>query len=196
MAHSTNPTPTNEQEAINIMLASIGERPVDNIHDSQRLDVLNAITALNQVNVQIQTRGWWFNSEVQELSPNVDGEYEIPVGIQRVVPAFKSEKAKFVQRGNRLYNTLDNTYTGNTADLCVVWVRLLPFNDLPETARSYIAHRAGVKFQKRTVGSPTLFEFTKEDEAEALGLFQEESLDQEGANVFDSIHFQGIINER
>ncbi len=46
-------------------------------------------------------------------------------------------------------------------------VTLLPFTQLPQTARQYIAVRAARVFQSRAVGSDLLFQFTARDEVEA-----------------------------
>jgi hypothetical protein len=47
----------------------------------------------------------------------------------------------------------------------------------------YVAARAGVVFQKRSIGSMTLFEFTKEDEHIAFGTLLQEEADQEDSNL-------------
>lgn len=186
----TTATQTTEVSAINMMLASIGERPVNDISTTQRLDVLRAVATLNEVNVMVQTRGWWFNAEEGvTLSPNADGEYDIPANVVKV-DSYYTSIWKFVQRGRRLYNkdtfsftAVDDEGTLHTDDLLVNWTVILDFDDLPETAKLYIARRAGVIFQTRSVGSPTLFEFTEQAAQEAWGLFQQEELDQEDINL-------------
>ena len=47
-------------------------------------------------------------------------------------------------------------------------VILLPFTDLPESARHYITVRSARVFQARTVGSDALYQFSREDEQDAL----------------------------
>jgi hypothetical protein len=165
------------------MLASIGERPVNNLTTSQRLDVIKAVAVLNEANVMAQTRGWWFNEELQvTLAPNTAGEYDLEPEVVKV-DAYYPSVTKYVQRGLRLYNTEDRTYTGNTDDLLVDYTVLLPFNDCPETFRAYVARRAGVVYQKRSLGSVTLFEFTQEDAAEAWATLLQDEADQEDNNL-------------
>jgi hypothetical protein len=179
----SNPIQTNEQEAINMMLASIGERPVNNLDTSQRLDVIRAMATLNEINVLVQTRGWWFNEEVEyTLSVDADGEYNLPADAVKVDPSQKSIDY-FTQRGSRLYNTKTFMYGDHTEDLRVNFVRLLPFNDLPESAKMYIARRAGVVYQTRAVGSPTLFEFTERDAQEAWGSLLMEEIENVDTNL-------------
>lgn len=178
---------TNERltakSAVNMMLMSIGERPVNDLSATQRLDVLRAVSVLNEVNLLVQSRGWWFNTDIRvTLSPNADGEYEIPEDVLRVDPTYDSVW-KYVQRGRRLYNTDDRTYTDQTDDLYVDYVLFLEFDDLPETAKMYIARRAGAVFQTRSVGSQILYQFTTEQAAEAWALLQQEEVDAEDANL-------------
>jgi hypothetical protein len=177
------PDQTSELGAVNMMLSSIGERPVNTLATSQRLDVIRAISTLNEVNVLVQSRGWWFNEENNvPLTPNADGEYDIDPNSIRV-DASDPTVANFVKRGNRLYNKLTFSYAGNTDTLQIDYVALLPFDDLPQTARMYIARRAGVVFQTRSVGSPTLFEFTERDAQEAWGALLVEELDYIDTNL-------------
>jgi hypothetical protein len=179
----SNPIQTNELEAINMMLASIGERPVNNLDTSQRLDVIRAKATLNEINVLVQTRGWWFNEETEYvLSVDSDGEYNLPADAVKIDPSTRSIDY-FTQRGSRLYNTKTKTYSGHTEDLKVNFVRLLPFDNLPESAKMYIARRAGVVYQTRSVGSPTLFEFTERDAQEAWGGLLIEELENVDTNL-------------
>lgn len=174
---------TTAKSAVNMMLASIGERPVNDITTTQRLDVIRAVSTLNEVSVMVQTRGWWFNSEDKVLlSPNADGEYEIPGNVVKI-DAYYDSIWQFVQRGSRLYNRETRSFVGNTADLYVNWIVLLDYEDLPETAKVFIARRAGVIFQSRSVGSPTLHQFTEQQASEAWGYLQQEELDQEDINL-------------
>jgi hypothetical protein len=177
------PIQTNELEAVNMMLASIGERPINALDDNQRLDAIRAVATLNEINVLVQTRGWWFNNETQwSLSPNEDGEYVVPEGAIRVDPSDASIR-NFTQRGNRLYNTDTKLFTGNDSAILLDFVQLLPYDDCPESFKMYIARRAGVVYQSRSVGSPTLYEFTERDAQEAWGSLLMEEVDNVDTNL-------------
>jgi hypothetical protein len=180
---SGQPEQTTEQTAITMMLSSIGEKPVNNIAASQRLDVMRAVATLNEINVLVQTRGWWFNEEVDvPHTPNAAGEYVLDPNIVKVDVSEKHVR-NFKKRGLKLYNTTTRTTTGHTADLNLDYILLLPFDDLPESAKLYIARRAGVIFQTRSVGSPILFEFTEQQAQEAWGLLQTEELEHVDTNL-------------
>jgi hypothetical protein len=191
-----NPTQTTELEAVNLMLASIGERPVNNIGTTQRLDVVRAEATLNEVNVQVQTRGWWFNCELEvTLSASVEGEYIIDKDIIKV-DASNELTWQFAVRGSKLYDRATNLFTGHTEDLLVNYVRLLDYDDLPQSARLYIARRAGVIYQTRTVGSPTLFEFTNRDAQEAYGALQQEELEHDDVNITYAPGIRDVVYRR
>ena len=52
-----------ELSAINDMLAAIGESPVNSLEGDPNADVANCRRILNQVNREVQGRGWTFNIE-------------------------------------------------------------------------------------------------------------------------------------
>jgi hypothetical protein len=169
--------------AVNLMLASLGERPVSSVENAQRLDVQRAVSTLNEVNVLVQSRSWWFNYEEKvALTPNSDGEYDLDSAVVKV-DAYYPTVTNFVQRGSRLFNTDTFSYAGHTDDLYVNQTRLIPFDDCPETFKMYVARRAGTIFQQRSLGSPTLFEFTNRAADEAYAILQQEETDQEDINL-------------
>jgi hypothetical protein len=190
------PTQTYELEAVNLMLNSIGERPVNNLDSSQRLDVIRAMATLNETNLLVQSRGWWFNEETEYMiTPDANGVYTLEQDFIKVDPSSDYIR-NFVMRGKVLYDTDTKTTTGHTDDLAVDFIRLLPFDDLPQTARLYIARRAGVIFQTRSVGSPTLFEFTERDAQEAWGLLVQEEIENVDTNITYSPEFLEVVWNR
>ena len=64
-------TPMTELEAVNIILASIGESPVNSIENPTNVDVINAIRILRNINRRIQSKGWTFNTiESYTMTPD------------------------------------------------------------------------------------------------------------------------------
>lgn len=186
----TTPGFTTEVRAVNRILQSIGERPVNNLADQSRLDVIQAVEVLNEVNVLTQSRGWWFNTEREiTLAPDGDGVYQLPTDVIKTDLNRKSigvGQEIFTQRGHKLFDQKTRLFTGHTADIIVDWVRLIPFDDMPENARLYVSRRAGVTYQGRNVGSPTLFEFTEKEAREAWGLLLQAELDDEDLTLENS----------
>ena len=55
---------TTELESINIMLAAIGEAPVNSLTGTLPVDVKIAQETLTEVNKEVQSEGWAFNTEI------------------------------------------------------------------------------------------------------------------------------------
>ncbi|QDB71020.1 tail tubular protein A [Bordetella phage vB_BbrP_BB8] len=166
---TTAVTPTTELEAVNLMLDVIGESPISSLNDSAVVDAVKAKAVLSEVSRAVQQKGWHFNTEKDyELVPTVfEKEIQLPGNFLRVDTVGPDKATDVVQRGNRLYDRRKHTYKFDKS-LKVDMVVLLPFEELPEAARYYIAVRAARVFQARTVGSESLYQFTAEDERLAL----------------------------
>jgi hypothetical protein len=162
---------TSELDAVNIMLGTIGESPINSLDAAT--GVVDAVTAraiLSEVSVQVQEEGWHFNTEYEfELTPAL-GTNEIYIAANTIevdASAYDRNDIDVAIRGNRLYDRKNKTYQFEQsikADLTI----LLEFNELPQAARHYITVRAARVFQQRVVGSDTLGSFTEKDEARAL----------------------------
>lgn len=179
-------TPTSELEAVNAMLHSIGESPVVTIDDDTDplpVDVDIAVRVLRSVNREVQVRGWQFNTEQEyPLSRDGDNFLPLPSNTLHADPDGSFASRDGIVRGSRLYDRTNHTYVWDT-DVTVTIKLLLPFEELPEAARSYIAVRAGRKFQAGVVGSQVLASFTQEDEINALSLLRHEECDAGDFNV-------------
>ena len=67
----TKPAAMTELEAVNVLLTTIGEAPVNTLTGKQTTDVAIAQQVLNEVNREVQSRGWHFNTEYDvELIPD------------------------------------------------------------------------------------------------------------------------------
>ena len=162
---------TSELDAVNIMLGTIGESPINSLDAAT--GVVDAVTAraiLSEVSVQVQEEGWHFNTEYEfVLTPSLDTkEIYVPANTIEVdASAYDRNDIDVAIRGNRLYDRKNKTFQFQQdikADLTI----LLEFNELPQAARHYITVRAARVFQQRVVGSDTLGSFSEKDEARAL----------------------------
>lgn len=164
----TSTTPTTELEAVNIMLAVIGESPINSLYSPAVADAVTAQAVLSEVSRAVQSVGWHFNTEEGfPLTPTLfDKEIQLPANCLQVTPSGPDKGADVAQRGSRLYNREKHTYKFDKG-LQVDMIVLLPFDELPEAARYYITVRSARVFQARTVGSETLYQFTAQDEMQA-----------------------------
>lgn len=162
---------TTELDAINIMLGTIGEAPINSLEAATGVvDAVTARSILNEVSVQVQEEGWHFNTEYEfVLSPELSTKeiYIPPNVIEADASKYDRNDIDVAIRGNRLYDRKNKTFQFQQdikADLTV----LLEFNELPQAARHYITIRSARVFQQRVVGSDTLGSFTEADEARSL----------------------------
>lgn len=165
-----------ELEAVNEMLMSIGQAPVNTLQVTGIKDVAIAQKRLQTALRACLTKGWWFNTdEAYELTPDLDGNIVIPPNALKV----DSDDADITERaldpkGRCLYNRADKTFEF-TAPVPVRIVWGFDFDEIPQTARDYVATVAGRRFQSKAIGSQVLDRFEQEDEIKAyIALMREE----------------------
>ena len=111
--------PTTELEAVNTMLNTIGEAPVNTLVNMTSVDAITALSVLQSVNREVQSQGWFFNYEYNyPLTPNQNGELSLPTNIMSVDSSNVSHKHDLVQRGSRAYDRLNHTYIFDEAVKC------------------------------------------------------------------------------
>lgn len=186
---------TTKLEAVNIMLASIGESPVSSLEGSSLVDVSIAVSIIDETSRSIQAMGLHCNSEHDfPLVPNTDGELLVPSNCLKIDTTHSSQDVDVVQRGSRLYNRKTFSYTTFVGTYYVDMVLLLNFEDLPEHVKRYITVKSARRFQARFMGSETLGGFTERDESEAIIYFEQCEAQTEDSNMLtDSYDIAKIV---
>lgn len=176
-------TPTTELEAVNTIISSIGESPINSLDEQPTHDVVLAINTLKEVSTEVQSEGWnWNTDDDYPLVPNLDNEIVLPTNVIRVHLRDSFNPLDVVLRGQRLYDRANHTYKF-TEPLFATITFLLPFEELPETARRYIVIRTARLFQDRAVGAVSLHEFLLQDEARARATLMAEERMQDRPNI-------------
>ena len=159
---------TTELEAINIMLAAIGEAPVNTLTGSLPVDVKIAQSTLVEINKSVQAEGWSFNTEIDvTLTRNASKQIVLPVNVLRVdANIHQHPDIDPIQRGLKLYDRLKNTFEFDEDLICTV-VYFRDFDEIPEQARRYMTIKAARIFVDRLVSDQGLRTYTKEDEIRA-----------------------------
>lgn len=191
-------TPTTKLEAVNSMLSTIGEAPVNSL-TSGLVDAETAETILNEVSRSVQAHGWNFNSEPDyTVAADTSGNVVLPAEIIRADLAnsetkYRSSKQEYVQRGNKMYDKVKHSFNiGKALKLDVVV--LLDFEICPEVARRYITVKAARIFQERVVGSDSLSAMNRNDEQEALFALREMEGDNGDYNIFDDYGTASVLS--
>ena len=176
-------SPTTELEAINTMLSTIGESPVNTVEDTGNVDVVIARQILQSVSREVQARGWHFNTEKNyTITPDSAGYLVLPNTVLKADTVYPDNSKDVVVRGSKLYDRENHTYVFTDA-VKVEMTVLLTFDELPEVARNYVTIRASRIFQERVVGSDTLQAFNSQDEARAMVSLMEYEADTADLNI-------------
>ena len=172
---------TSKLNAVNTLLAIIGEAPVNSLNPPLTGDASLADQVIDEVSREVQGAGWSWNTMLYDSIPldASTGQSQLPSNTLAVrFNPLSYPSQRFVLRGLRLFDRVKNTYdlrtslgvgmTGNTSDLVAEIVEELPWDSIPETGRRYIMIRAGRIFANRVVTSASIESYTAEDEEKAL----------------------------
>ena len=175
---------TTELECINIMLAAIGEAPVNSLTGTVPVDVRIAQSTLTEVNKQVQSEGWSFNTEIDvTLTRNASNNIVLGTGVLRVdAQTHDHPSIDPIQRGLKLYDRKKNTFVFDEDLKCTV-VYFRSFDELPEQARSYMTIKAARIFVDRLVSDQSLRTYTQEDEIRARSVLMETDLSNADHNM-------------
>ena len=159
---------TKALEAVNEMLAGIGQAPVTSIQAPiNNPDVAIAYDTLKWVSREVQSEGWSFNKELEyPFTPDPDNEIVIPFDVIQLDLSdyYNASKIDVVRRGGKLYDKTNHTFTFTDTVYCdVIWE--FAFTDLPGPAYNYIVSKAAVNLASRIVGDPQLIQVLAQKES-------------------------------
>jgi len=183
-------TRTTELEAVNTVLSTIGEAPLNSLVGSLPVDGTVAKNVLSEVNREVQSSGWHFNTHYKVILSK-DSNNKIPLASNALrveLDPNKYSKIKYnvVQRGDYLYNLAENKDTFDTDLEDVTVIYLLDFSEIPEQAKRYITIRSARIFHDRTLGANALHKFSREDEAAALAILRQAEMQTGDYSIFDT----------
>jgi len=176
---------TTELESVNIMLAAIGEAPVNSLTGTVPVDVRLAQSTLTEVNKSVQSEGWSFNTEIDVTVNRNDTTKQIVLStdILRIdANIHQHPTIDPIQRGLKLYDRLNNRYEFDEDLICTI-VYFRTFVEIPEPARYYITIKAARKFVDRLVSDDGLRTYTQEDEIRARAILMETDLSNADHNL-------------
>jgi len=201
-----------ELEAVNQMLRSIGESGV-NVLNSGQIDAAQAQATLAEVSRRIQAQGWHANTRrAVSLPLNASGQFVVGVnalsvdtvnvtsGRRNSTPSPSSFYNVMLKRSADdtkylLYDVDNDTEVWTTpSTMTVDIVEYLKFTHLPLLLQTYIYKAAAHEFQKSSVSSQVLFQFTKEDVDEAqIHASQEDSANEDNNILRDSPESREVL---
>lgn len=158
-------TPSNELDAVNEILSSVGSSPVNSLEDDLNVDVLNAKRILSAVSTEVQSRGYRFNTlNNVYLTPDSDtGLVPFAYDYIRVL----SSGYKLVNRSGYFFDLETDTNEFPEGLTVTELVKKLPFEELPVVFRKYITVKAARTFQVKYLTSADIDASLQYEEATA-----------------------------
>jgi len=153
-----------ELEAVNEILASVGQAPVTTLTQTNP-DVAIAYDTLQQVSREVQAEGWTFNREYEyPFTPDSNDEILIPNNVLQIDLTPDYGDKDVVRRSGKLYDRIAHSYEFTEQVKCdVVW--LFDWVDLPVPIKDYIVARAASITSSRIVGDSTQYQMLQQKEA-------------------------------
>ena len=184
-----------ELDAVNSILMSVGESPVNTL-SVQSPEVAIAQKTLQQVCREILSEGWKFNTETQyPITLDTNNECIIPnnvlqIDLNRYRHPDAFDTIRKTHNGiQKLYDLHDHTFeftntSGGKIYVDVVW--MLEYNDIPQVFQDYITVRASRIASNRMVNNPEAAELIAADEAQARAVALEYDTVQGDYNIFNN----------
>lgn len=195
MARSYEATLESPEElaAVNDMLAAIGESPVNSLEGDANADVANARRILNNVNREVQAKGWTYNiTEGETLLPDSFSGY-IPY-MSDFLRMTVAGGTPYVRRGENVYDKAARTdiFTG---PIQVDLIRLKDYSEMPECFRNWIVAKASRRFNMFFFGAGEIEGHLQGLEEEHYRACMEYELDFGDFNMLDGdVFVQSKIN--
>jgi len=188
-------------EAVNQMLRSINEQPVSQLASGE-IDAERAEDVLDETSRRIQAQGWLCNMRRNvKLTPNASNQFVVGQNVLSVdaanprgrrmntSPAHSGYVNVMLKRSADdtkwlLYDVDNDSETiTDLTEINVEMVEFLSFSNLPPSLQVYIYKAAAHEFQKGSVASETLYQFTLEDvQASMIDAIQDD-MRNEDANL-------------
>lgn len=170
-------------DVVNDMLAALGESPLNDLNEGHPLAPIGQ-RMIATANAREQSKSWWFNKELVDLSPDPAGSIYLPNDTIRVDP--QEPSLHYVQRGRRLYKpyapSLEDKFKFTAPVRCWL-VRLVPFEDLPATAQIVVSFSAQLDFQKAYDADQAKFQQLVLEYRQALVTLNAEHIRSQDANL-------------
>lgn len=184
-------TAQTELGAVNIIIGTIGEAPIDTLDDMTDVDAINALRILRNNSRREQARGWSFNL-IPELTLNPDANTNKIAWNDNYLYLRGLNDEKLVRSGNYIIDLKTDTREFRNP-ITAEAVILIPFDELPEAMRNYIIAKSCFQFQSRYFGDEGLNKVTQSEIQDAWQYLQEYELDNNQYCLLDNDHIQELL---
>jgi hypothetical protein len=188
---------TTKLEAVNTMIAVIGEAPVNTLGGTAvPITVVQAENVLDETSRAIQSEGWHFNTEHEyPFTPDAtNSKITLPSNVLTIDldPQIYTDVDP-VQRGNTLYDRKNHTDVW-TKEVKASVTFQLDFTEIPEQFRNYITIKAARIFSNRFLGSREIEGFALRDEVEAKARAIDSDSENADRTIFDNYSVMRVLD--
>lgn len=171
-------------DAVNMALEAIWESPVSTLEVSGLASVATAKRILDETTVSVQSKGWAFNTEYDyPILRDSSLKMPVPLNTLRIDTMGVDNDIDVVQRGTYLYDRVNHTFIFTKTSLNCKLITLIQFEDMPQSARQYIAILAARTFKAKWQNeAPSA---ASAEETLALTNFEDEEADVGDNNMFN-----------
>lgn len=181
-----------ELDAVNAILFTIGESPVNSLESTTSVDVINARTLITSESRKVQDQGWTFNTQEGVFIPSDSFSQMIPWRSNWLRVMDGSSGSPYTHRAGNLYDRTSRTDLfpgGVTVEL----IEEVPFDELPYCFQTYITCKAARRFNGGSFGDPNTDTEIARQEQEAKIACNEYELDYGKYSIFTDAHVQGLL---
>lgn len=181
---AVTPGRTTLLEAVNTLLAVIGEQPVNTLETQQIVEASMAERTLLEFHKEGQIKGWSWNTEYnyEFVKNTTTNQITVPANVVSFSTDPYAYAGRFQLRGQVVYDrdkrtsVLEAAITSLYAD--VIW--LLPWDQAPEAYNRWVTIRSARVFVTRVLGADSLVRYSAQDERDAQALLErmEQQVDQ------------------
>lgn len=169
-------------QTVNRMLKANNHPPVSSLDVGGSSLVARAQATLDDVDRELQGRGWHFNTELQvEIAKDASGNVPIEGSWSAVRPTTVNATARHADK--KLYDLDDQTYTWSS-NVEIDRVVRIEFEDTPPMYREWATAMAVVRFQRETKSSSKVDAFFRDEEMKAKGRWEAEDAKEGKYNLF------------
>jgi len=188
---------TTKLEAVNTMIAVIGEAPVNTLGGTAvPITVVQAENVLDETSRAVQSEGWHFNTEHEyPFTPDAtNSKITLPSNVLTIDldPQIYTDVDP-VQRGNTLYDRKNHTDVW-TKEVKASVTFQLDFTEIPEQFRNYITIKAARIFSNRFLGSREIEGFALRDEVEAKARAIDSASENADRTIFDNYSVMRVLD--
>lgn len=177
-----------ELELVNSVLSVAGDNPVQSLdEDYQPVFVIRQM--LNNISRDMQSDGYWFNTEHDvSLTPNtLTNEITLPFNILK----FEPTDVRYVQRGSTVYDREDRTNT-ITKDITADVTVQLSFDELPQSARKFIQAHCRQQYNNEYFGGTAFKQEIAREVQQAEIALEKEHIENENINILSASRVSNI----